>query len=352
MERVFIDDVLCNYDTYLQNVNYPLLVILAGQPGSGKSTAARRTIPALHGLDGSKILRIDIDTFRKYHPAYDDICHYDIIGMEKHTGSFAYYCRKRLLQEGMKAGVPIVLENSIANPEMIINLAKEFKLAGYSVELHAMAVPSKTSAFGIFNRFMLDEAQAQYTGRWVDLGVHNQAYANLPQNMETVLASGLVNRIGIHNRAGQLFDLILGSRKPVAVGSSARLLERYRTAREPSEAHQLHLDNWRGLMQVINDTPHTPTLIIEAAPPYVLEARLSTQAVFAVSADNLQGGVVRAITPHLIFVEMDRGLVAFRRSPAIKPNIYAGEEWHPKTGKLRYPERPKGRARPSGRYDF
>jgi signal recognition particle GTPase len=93
MEQVFQDEVLGNYRNCLENVNYPLLAILAGQPGSGKTTTSRKTIPALHGLDPDKVLRIDIDTFRKYHPAYDDIPMLTEIQLKLHTrADFGYWC--------------------------------------------------------------------------------------------------------------------------------------------------------------------------------------------------------------------------------------------------------------------
>ena len=288
--------VLPYYRKFLIPRAYPLLILMAAQPGSGKTTSSDR-LERLHGFEPKSVLRIDIDTFRKRHPAFNEICRADLLAMEKHTGTFAYECRRRMFALARERRAPLIVENSIANAEANIQLMLEFAESGYQVELYGMAVHSKDSSRGIFDRFITKEKDSPYKGRWVDLNTHNEAYAKLPGNFERLLATGIPKKYGIFTRDEAVLAEDVGENLPANVGA---IIKKYRVETERRESARVRRDKWRTLQSVAENAHHMPEKIFEYMPPYIEEAELFLTSTPHVPDDGTQSGCVRAVTPHAI----------------------------------------------------
>jgi predicted ABC-type ATPase len=220
-------------------VEKPTAIIIAGQPGAGKS---RLTEGALTDLKEAGAVTVDVDEYRPKHPMYRDLARKDdrtAASLVQHDASlWADELRDAAIAERRN----LIIDGTLKSPERAEELCRTLKRAGYRVEVRAMAVDRQTSLLGIHKRY--ERAKAELgAGRWVpEGGVHDPAYRGMPQAIARIEKGGLADRIAVYGRqtddreTGILYDTAREKNaEPSAFAAIRAERARARTAEEQAQ---------------------------------------------------------------------------------------------------------------------
>lgn len=185
----------------LFSLEQPIGVLLGGQPGAGKSFATMEIKERLN----DNVLVINGDEFRSYHKHYDDF--FQLYGKDasKYTGDFAGKMVEKVRDEAIKQGFNIVIEGTFRTVDTPLKELSNFVQKGYKAEVVVCTCPKELSWESTIKRAEELEA-AGLQPRYVPKEHHDLVTTNLAKNTSKIFNSGLVSRLKIYSRDGQLFD--------------------------------------------------------------------------------------------------------------------------------------------------
>jgi predicted ABC-type ATPase len=177
----------------------PEVVLLGGQPGSGK-TKMRELAE-----ERRKSVIINADDLRDFHPMYRDLKL-----SEPQKASFLVnhdvsMWTDKLIRQSVEGKRNIIFDGTFGTSDqnMLSETLNLFKNNGYESQLWVLSVPAEFSKLGIYIR---NEAQIKQTGsgRFVSMKVHDLNYRNIPENIRMTLQNSLVDRVCIFSRSVEL----------------------------------------------------------------------------------------------------------------------------------------------------
>jgi predicted ABC-type ATPase len=189
-------------------VGKPQLIILAGQPGSGKTTMAARVVEEFSRKGGAVRIRKGLLSAHhplRSHPAYHAI--------QKSQREIAFLFRqlvaedlenwrRKLIRQACEQHYNVVLEFHISRPD-IGELIATFREAGYKVEIRALAVPSEVSWQGVLLRREMQHAERGW-GRMVSPDRHRADFDGTSGRLEEIEKRKLADSVRLVRRAGSL----------------------------------------------------------------------------------------------------------------------------------------------------
>lgn len=213
---------------------HPTVIILGGQPGSGKSAMLKQAMNAFP--TGERPVRVDVDILRESHPAYDELKLADDRTAAGLVQSDSAKWGDELVEDARKARRNIIIDGTLKSPEKAEALCRQFKAEDYRTEIWAMAVSKEDSDLGVYGRYEAAKADGGH-GRWVPEKVRDEAYSHLPISLKLLNQSDAVDKIQVHGRlmgdgtkTRKLYDQAPGKSDPVAVLKAERSRQR-----EPQE---------------------------------------------------------------------------------------------------------------------
>ena len=257
----------------------PKAIVLAGQPGAGKSALVRAAEIEFRG----DILPVDPDRLRNDLPGIKQLQEADPFGWPKATNSDAFKLASGLRDEGIKRHVNLVIDGSMSDAGNSIRTIEALQKKGYEVEVRAISTHWLESEQGIDRRFAR-QIDRFGVARDVDMDFHNRVYNDLPGNMEKVAEARGV-QVRIYDRElNELYD----NRRDV--GSPSGVLRETRAGRmEDPEVRQRLSEDWKQLQAWHEAMPETIRARQDISPTTV-------EALIAGSADRgkLERATVRA----------------------------------------------------------
>ncbi|MCY9785702.1 zeta toxin family protein [Nocardiopsis sp. EMB25] len=188
----------------------PVVVLLGGQTGAGKSSA-------FHGImdrHGGNIAEIKPDEFRLFHPDLDEIMRNDPHAMLEHTAQAMYAWSDMTRNYAHAKGYGLIIENTYSRPEYLLKYAEELSKPvdttredgatvqvhrGFEVESVVVATPSDRSCLDLVGRYL---SQPPEKARWSDAEFHDFSFDQLPRSVEVLETCADVDRIIVTDRDG------------------------------------------------------------------------------------------------------------------------------------------------------
>ena len=215
----------------------PVVVFVAGQPGSGKSALGDLVHAALAARGGA--VRIGSDLYKSAHPLYATF-----LAQDPRTAGVKVRAGTRRWQTAMEAHVrerrfDAVVETALAGPDDVRATAADWRRAGYRIEVAVLAVPEAWSQLGILKRY-LGQAHAA-GGRYVSWENHDDCAAALLTTLAVVEAERLADRVTVLRRGAEALytnNLTPGGhwrRPPGAAAAVAAEHARWWSARESAQ---------------------------------------------------------------------------------------------------------------------
>ena len=176
----------------------PKVVIVAGQPGAGKSALiefsklefASQTAAVING-----------DEYRDFHPQSEDILLLDDKLFAERTDPDVREWTRRLFDSAIINRRNIIFEGTMRQRKPIMDTITRLKQSGYAVEILAIAVKKEFSELGIIERYEDQKRTRGGTGRWTPPSSHDEAYVNMPNTLARIEAALPVDRVRVLTRS-------------------------------------------------------------------------------------------------------------------------------------------------------
>jgi hypothetical protein len=181
-------------------VLHPQVIITGGQPGSGKSKLLEQS---KKDFPDRNVVVINGDDVRGYHPQAEEIFKLDDKRFAERTDPDSRAWTKQLFDRAIETKRNIIFESTMREVGPISETMVRLKNEGYHVTAMVVATHERMSTTGIFRRYEEQKSKKGY-GRWSDLSSHDAGYEGMPRTVEHIESHGLVDRLEVYNRSGEL----------------------------------------------------------------------------------------------------------------------------------------------------
>ncbi|MER5642666.1 zeta toxin family protein [Kitasatospora sp. NPDC002227] len=194
-DRLFDEVIAPAFTTGAVPQAVPVVVLVAGQPGAGKSTAADLVQAALGARGGA--VRIGSDLYKPFHPHYARL-----LAENPRTAGPLVRADIRRWQAAMEQLVrerrfDAVVETALACPQELRADADAYRRARYRVELLVVATAAAWSQLGLLDRYLGDGDGAV---RFVSWDHHDACTAGLLRTLAVAESERLVDRVSVVRR--------------------------------------------------------------------------------------------------------------------------------------------------------
>ncbi|MDX3209922.1 zeta toxin family protein [Streptomyces scabiei] len=176
----------------------PVVVVVAGQPGAGKTTLADRVAAVLARRGGA--VRVGRDLYKPLHRHYAGVLAADV----RTAGALVRPDTARW-QAAVEAHVremsfDAVVESALADPDDFRASSRAYRAAGHRIEVVVLAISEALSQLGIVDRFLTETADGG--GRYVSWENHDTCAKNLLATLAAIETEQLADRVTVVRRDG------------------------------------------------------------------------------------------------------------------------------------------------------
>lgn len=219
----------------------PLSILLGGQPAAGKT---RLIDPIRQSIANRQFVVINGDEFRTYHPRYVALSEQHGAEAPRLTQPFSNALVEFAKQECLQRRHDMIIEGTMRTFGVIERTVAELRQHNYRVEGHVLAIPAQDSLLGIFRRY---EGELQLTGfgRFSAIAIHDEAYRQIPHNVQAAHAQQLFDRIVLYRRdksgklrVGFTIDRDDENERPLDIPAL------FEQARQPIQPNSFYYQQW------------------------------------------------------------------------------------------------------------
>ncbi|MFJ9447179.1 zeta toxin family protein [Kitasatospora sp. NPDC101235] len=176
----------------------PVVVVVGGPPGSGKTEIADLVHASLSRRGGA--VRVGSDLYKHVHPDYADLLADDV-----RTAGVKVRPDVRGWQAGVEAHVrdrrlDAVVESALADPQQARADAQAYRDRGHRVEVVVLATALAWSQLGVLDRYL---GNGDGAGRYVSWDNHDTCAHQLSHTLDVLETERLVDRITVVRRGMQ-----------------------------------------------------------------------------------------------------------------------------------------------------
>lgn len=190
--------IIEDYTRGITPVENPIVIILGGQPGAGKS----ELITQAQSMIGKNAVICNADDYRDYHPKSDEIKQKHEAYYPEITVTYSQPWNNRLKAHCEANRFNYILETTFSSGDVMNNTIRALKEKGYTVYVMVLAVNKRLSFLGTRLRYEGMKANDGY-GRLVVQAVHDQKYELVASTLEAVQNAHLYDKLFIYGRAGR-----------------------------------------------------------------------------------------------------------------------------------------------------
>ena len=173
----------------------PTAILLAGQPGAGKTVLSSMLSTRLQ----NDVYLINADEYRRYHPNYQNLYRQYGADSVQMTGAFSGAVTERLIQEASGHKINLIIEGTGRTTEVPHRTAALLMGKGYQVELAVMATRPELSLCSTLLRFY-EMNEGGTVPRATAASAHDHVVDVLPDNLDTLINDPAISKIAIWNR--------------------------------------------------------------------------------------------------------------------------------------------------------
>lgn len=176
----------------------PVVVVVAGQPGAGKTTLADRVAAVLARRGGA--VRVGRDLYKPFHHHYAGVLAADIRTAGALVRPDTARWQAAVEAHVREMGFDAVVESALADPDDFRASSRAYRAAGHRIEVVVLAVSEALSQLGIVDRFLTEAADGG--GRYVSWENHDTCAKGLLATLAVIEAEQLADRVTVVRRDG------------------------------------------------------------------------------------------------------------------------------------------------------
>ncbi|TWE11472.1 zeta toxin family protein [Rudaeicoccus suwonensis] len=188
----------------------PVVVLVGGQPGAGKTAAAARSAQ-LHPTERLTVL--EGDDYRQFHPDYKRLVRLDPLRMPAVTQEVSGPMVAAAVNHAQREKISVTIEGTFRDSELVTATAGEFHQAGFYVHAVVVAVQPVQSLISTVDRYV-SAIENDRDGRWTPVAAHDAALSGMPRTVRALGESQDVDQVTVMRRDG---SVVLDLHRPASV---------------------------------------------------------------------------------------------------------------------------------------
>jgi len=178
------------------------VIFVGGQPGAGKTVLLGHL---LHE-EPDQVVGINGDDLRAFHPQYTNLLDRDDKSAAFFTdGDAAKWTEMAIKFAAEEAKCSVGIEGTFRQSKVVVDTAQLFKSSGYTIEVDVLLAHPLISRLGIAERYTALN-RILNAGRFTIREAHDNAYNNLPDTVEQLLNTSIVDKFSLFGRGGRLLE--------------------------------------------------------------------------------------------------------------------------------------------------
>lgn len=194
VERIFKEMILPQVVGNVRAEKQKQAFVLGGQPGSGKSVAAREILKS-----NPDTVFINADDLRSYHPRYYLYLKENDKEAADLTQEVVRYWAKLLREECEKSNLSMIIEGTMRTIASPLETAKSLKDNNYFTNLAVVSTPYELSLLSIQNRYN-ESKRIGAPARFTKQTSHDETYKKIEENLTEILNANLFDRLFVYQR--------------------------------------------------------------------------------------------------------------------------------------------------------
>ena len=238
------------------DANQPLVILVVGQTGAGKTRLVPDVLFALNS-DGRKPVHLIADVYKTLHPAYASApAHL----ASPATGPDARKWLSMAAEEVARRRQDVLIESACRHPSDFTEIASIFRSSNYRIVVFVLAVPYALSRLGILVRYYKNLPEARSRGlplRLTPTKVHDDSFDGLLQAAEWLDQSNCADRVVVVRRGN--LAAYHWRRNDHTIQASSRIADAVKTERKralPDYEIEHARRGLEGLAYIDNATEH------------------------------------------------------------------------------------------------
>ncbi|MFD4866913.1 zeta toxin family protein [Streptomyces sp. NPDC058412] len=196
-EEILVTEILPTWTRHAVPQDQPVVIVVAGPAGSGKSRLCDLLLAVLARRGGAVLIGRDL--YKKAHPQYDALMREDDLTAGVRVRPDVLRWQAEVEAHVRRERFDAVLEAPIADLAEAIATARVWRAAGYRVEVVALATSEAEAQLSGVDRY-LTQVDERGVGRSVSWGNLDQCTRNLPLFLEAVEAERLADLVMVVRR--------------------------------------------------------------------------------------------------------------------------------------------------------
>ncbi|MFI6730125.1 zeta toxin family protein [Streptomyces atratus] len=195
--EILVTEILPTWTEHAVPQGKPVVVVVAGPAGSGKSRLCDLLLAVLSRRGGAVLIGRDL--YKKAHPQYDELMRSDDLTAGVRVRPDVLRWQAEVESYVRRERFDAVLEAPVADLAETIATTRVWRAAGYRVEVVALGTSEAEAQLSGLDRY-LAQVDEQGVGRSVSWGNFDQCTRNLPLFLEAVEAERLADQVMVVRR--------------------------------------------------------------------------------------------------------------------------------------------------------
>lgn len=196
-EEILVTEILPTWTSGAVPQDEPVVIVVAGPAGSGKSRLCDLLLAVFAGRGGAVLIGRDL--YKTAHPRYDDLMRDDDLMAGVRVRPDVLRWQAEVEAYVRRNRFDAVLEEPVADLTQAVAATRVWRAAGYRIEVVALATSEAEAQLSALDRY-LTQVDEQGVGRSVSWGNLEKCTRNLPEFLAAVEAELLADQVMVVRR--------------------------------------------------------------------------------------------------------------------------------------------------------